>query len=339
MAKFKIIQTDDPSQYKEQIKNLWNEYLTNTPNERFEWMLQGNPDGATIWFLAIEEGTNKLIGTINIMPRNVIQNNTILRSGFLGDYIVDKDHRAFGPGLKLPKIVTQSFSKLGFNLIFGIPNSNAVKVLQRAGLRKIKELNCYVKPIKFEKYFVKYMPPLFARVFSFAAEICLNVYYWEFLTPSTYVFEEINQINDSFDKVWDKLKKKSTDKLGNHESEYLKWRYLQNPLTRFRILVLRKEKNLEGYLIFSIGNNKMEIFDILTLEEKAVNALLRKVIQIAKKKDCQAIYFTVPEISKWPAKLKTYGFIDAKSSMQLCWLADKEISIDDWDFFQGDRNI
>jgi hypothetical protein len=341
MAKFKIIQTEDPSPYKKQIIAFWDEYLTDTPHERFEWMMQGNPDGPTTWFLAVTEDTNELIGTINIMPRDVIQNNTIIRSGFLGDYIVDKNHRVFGPGLKLPKVVAQSCTNLGYNLIFAIPNSEAVKVLQRAGLKGVKELCCYVKPIKLAHYFEKYIPSLFSQLLSPLVEIGLSVYYKEFFTSSKYISDEVNQINDSFNRLWDKIKKCSTNKLGNHGLTYIKWRFLQNPLYRFKILVAREKgkEDLVGYIIFSINRNKLEIFDTLFLKEEVFIVLLKKVSLIARKDKCQGIYFTVPLKSKWPAKLKTHGFIDAKSSMKLCWLADKGISIDDWDFLQGDRNI
>lgn len=341
MSSYHIIQTENPEQFRDKIIAFWDEYLPGTPHKRYDWLTRGNPDGPAIWFLALLKDTNELIGTINVLPRTLIYNQLKIKSGILGDFTVHRNHRVFGPGLKLPKQVAQSFSDLGFDVILTIPNEKSKKAIQRAGLKQNILLKCYAKPIQISYYLKNYMPEIFAKVLSPIVELGLTTYFRDFWIPLSYRCDEIFKIDERFDRFWKKALKQPPKVLGNHSAAFLRWKVCNNPLSKYRFLTVKEKKyqEMSGYLVFKVENKKMEISDSVCLDKKGGGILIRSAVNIARKEKCQAIYFTVPEHGRWPSFLKSMGFMDSENNSSLHWLAGNDIDLKEWEFLQGDRNI
>ena len=49
-------------------------------------------------------------------------------------------------------------------------------------------------------------------------------------------FELATNVDESFDDFWAKIKSNPSELLGNRGSEYLNWRYCQNPDSKFQFL-------------------------------------------------------------------------------------------------------
>lgn len=341
MAKYKIIRTDDPSQYQEKIISFWDEYLADTPSNRFEWLMHGNPAGPAFWFLALAEKTDELIGTLSLMPKDIHWNSRTFHGVIMGDLMIHKKHRVYGPTLSLLKSATKLVFDHQLDFIYTIPNPDSSKVIERAGLESSVALHDYIKPINIGHYLVKYIPSFAAKTASLLASPFFHVFSKEIFTSAKGFFEVATIVDDSFDEFWEIFCNASKKVTGCYDLKYLRWRYCQNPLQPFQILTYRKSRKdtLSGYLIFTISNNGMVIYDILSLKEEYIYKMLKKAIQIAREKKLHAIYFTIPPKREWPRILKSFGFINAKASMQVCWLSDSKIPFDNWDFSQGDRNI
>ena len=101
MSKFKIFQ-DNPKKYKKEILSFWEEYLPGTSPKRLEWMNE-NPAGPVIWIFAVEEKTGKLAGTISLFPKQLFVNGKMVKAAILGDFMLHKKFRVFGPVLDLLK--------------------------------------------------------------------------------------------------------------------------------------------------------------------------------------------------------------------------------------------
>lgn len=341
MTKFKIIQTKDPSPYKDQIVNFWDEYLSHTPAERYDWLTEGNPAGKTIWFVAVLEDIDELIGVVTLLPKVIYFNNRAFSGAIMGDLMVHKDHRVFGPTIKLCKAAVNYVQDHNMDFIYTIPNADSIQIPHRVGLKESIELNCYAKLISISYYLNKYLPDFICKITAPLIELFFRLISKETYIRLTGIFNEVSESGSFFDELDQKVRNTSDSLISDHSSAYLKWRYYQNPLNSFRILTYREgsDKGLAGYIVFSEGNDSIEIYDMFCLKNEYVDYILKKIIQIARKKKCRAIYFTVPGKSQWPKKLFSYRFIDAKSRMKVCWMAYNGISLDNWDFFQGDRNI
>jgi len=342
MSRFKIVKLHDPVEYKETIKQFWDEYLTDTPYERYKWLESGNPAGKTIWFLAFKDGERELAGAINVMPKDVIIGGETIKIGLLGDYMVSKKFRVFGPAIHLPKAVMEDMDALGIKTIISIPNDDAKKVHQKAGICGLKMIHTYVKPIDLSYYFSKRIKTFPAEFFAGIASFLLKIFSKEPLVSSRGCFRETDLIDESFNVFWNEYKeKKRNGFISDHSSEYLKWRYLQNPLNKFRILTYCASENgkLEGYAILCPSGKGIYINDILVLNKKAANRLVKKIISIARKEKRQAVYMAFPPDSEWHDLLKYFYFVDAKFDLSLCYYSTSEMNLDGWVFLAGDRNI
>ncbi|MCW8909309.1 MAG: GNAT family N-acetyltransferase [Gammaproteobacteria bacterium] len=339
MARFKIIQSA-PAIYKEQIIDFWNENLPGTPVERFEWMLE-NPAGSAIWFFAFEEEKNELVGTISIMTRQMFLNKKPLKAGIVGDYMVSKAYRVFGPALSMQKKVLESMSLYGFDYVYTIPNDASLKMNERAGYINAVKLLHFVKPINSSRYFYKYFNSKLSAYIGYVFDFVLRIFSKESYLFSNNQCDEVESANDSFDVLWAEVKNLEKGLIGDHSSDYINWRYFKNPISSFRLLTLRSrsEEKLLGYLVFSIVDDKVDIYDILTLKKSYKDKLLKKVIQLARCEKCQSIYIRLPEVSKDITNLRKFMFFNADNDMAVL-VSGKEVSIfNQWLFTEGDRNI
>ncbi|HOD72900.1 MAG TPA: hypothetical protein PKO27_17925, partial [Deltaproteobacteria bacterium] len=121
MMSYHIKQTDNPEHYRDQIIRMWLECIPDALPFRYEWLTEGNPAGRTIWFLALDDRSQELLGFITLMPRRFVWNGRELLFGIMGDFVIKKQHRGFGPGMQLPGHVLRNASKLGFSLVYTIP--------------------------------------------------------------------------------------------------------------------------------------------------------------------------------------------------------------------------
>lgn len=340
MAKFKIVR-NDPTPYRQKIIKLWEEYLPGTPPGRFDWMNHGNPAGQAVWFFAFEEKSGDLAGFISIMPRDFFLNGRAIRAGILGDFVVTNNYRVFGPGLQLPKTAIKSSYDLGFRFIYTIPNSESKKIMERAGFTDIGFVYYLAKPITVSHYLKKKMHPLLVKYAAPLIESGLRILSRETYAWTGGVFQEVSTIDQSFDLLWEKVKMIQPGILGDHSSAYLKWRYLKNPQYQFHILTYKEKAggDLLGYVVYTIINETLEVFDIVAVDGNYIIKLLKKIVGFARQQKYHSIYLTVFKNNVWLKKLKTYRFFDTKYEMKLFLACDQGCLHENWLFFAGDRNI
>ncbi len=341
MAEFKIINTDDPSLYKDKIIKFWADYLPNTPAERFDWLLYGNRAGKTIWLIALLEKNQEFIGSVSLMPRDIFHNGNIFHGVIMGDLMIHADHRVYGPFMSLLKSAVKYALDNNFDFIYTIPNPSSMNVVGRLGFKQYMEIDTYVKPIKIGKYLEKYMPPFFAGLLSYLPEILSRIITRESCLLSRGSTREVFQADNNFDDLMKRYRENKGKLFGDHSSSYINWRYLNNPVLNFRILAyhVKKESELTGYIVFNQSDDKLSIYDIFPLEEDIVEQLLKALINLARKEKCKAIYFALPSQHKLTTIIKSYRFFNSKDTMKLYWIENNSLNLSKWCFFQGERNV
>ncbi|MCI0505907.1 MAG: hypothetical protein L0Z73_07315, partial [Gammaproteobacteria bacterium] len=258
MTRF-LIKESDPLQYKTEIVDFWKNYLPGTPPERFDWM-NSNPDGKPIWYLAFEKDSNKLAGTVSIMPRKMINNGKTLRAGIIGDFMIGDKYRVYGPALDLQKTVVASLKNHHLDFLYTLPNKASLKLNERTGLRNIADLDYYVKPIYVAYYLEKHVNHSIARVISPIVKVLLAIGSKETYMTNGGIYREVKDIDGSFDTLWNRIKEKRADLLSNRGAEYLRWRYLKDPLLDFQVITVQDKPDgeISGYIVFTIIDHKME---------------------------------------------------------------------------------
>jgi predicted acetyltransferase len=340
---YQIKYTEDPAQYKDQIKRIWQEFLPDTPPERYEWLSSSTCSaGCAKWFLALDEDSDALLGFITLLPRQFIWKGQEVLFGIMGDFVVDKRYRGFGPAMYLPRHVLKKAEELGFSLIYTIPYYGTIKHIERVGFRGKVHLGWLIKPLNFNKYirnrfasfFMNFTVSCFDRLIQ---SIFLNPV---FLGDS--YFEEVKNIGDEFDTFWEELKNNSNGVLGRRDSRYLTWRFFQNPLNKFRILTLRQKgsKKISGYVVFTMNNGKMDMYDIQYLQDKTRQLLIKQLIRIARTEKCEAIYILSVAGDRQFSTMKMFGFIPSEEEHALCYTSFiPGLTLESWKFLQNDRNV
>jgi hypothetical protein len=341
VSEFTVIQSDDPSRYKEEILGFWKEYLPGTAPGRFEWMSRGNPAGPACWFFALVEDTGEIAGLISLMPKMMSVDGNLVKAGIIGDYMVDRKYRLFGPNLKLMRALVESAPALGYEFIYGLPNYAAVKIVERVGMKRVDNICTYVKLIKVASHLKNRLPVVLANLVTIPARLILRLFLKELFVSSSGV-EEVTETDESFDILWEKVRGSVPGLVSDRSASFISWRYLQNPLNRFRLIVYRGETQqvLSGYSVFCITeDNELWIYDIFSLGRDIENRMLKRLIEIAREDRCRSIIFSVLCGGGWGRRLWHFGFLRAKSRMALYCAGGQRLPLDSWEFFSGDRNI
>ena len=340
MAKF-IIEQRDPAPYRGEIIKFWKEYLPGTPAERLDWMSKGNPAGPARWFLAFEEVSGELAGTLSVMPKKMSVNGKPLMSGIMGDLMVSKKYRVFGPGPLLPKTLVKSQADLGLDLIYTVPNEDSIKICEHSGFRNVAKVLNLVKPLSLRYYIEKYMPSMLCRLFPTFLELVLKSLSRETYFSVDGIIEEEHRVDSSFDALWEKVRHNNTLLIGDRSPQFLEWKYFQNPQYCFRLLTYRHKSDgsLLGYVFFSSGENKLGIFDILVVKRRYLYGLLKKVVSIARLEGCHAIYIGITDMNPLIPLLKRCFFLNAGGDYNVMAIYNGKWSPHGWGLMSGDRNI
>lgn len=340
MDRFTVSQID-PIQYKDQILKLWEEYLPGTPPGRLEWMHLGNPAGSTIWFCAFDNKTNEMAAVISVMPKEFILNGKPIRAGILGDFMVGNKYRVFGPNLILPKTVLSNLANLGFKFIYTIPNTESVKLIKRVGFKNAGTLYNMIMPLDTRYYLKKYLNAITAIILAPLLRLGLKIISKETYISATGIFEEAVEIDESFNSLWNNIGQNESNMFGKSGSNYLKWKYFQNPLYKFRILTYRenRKEDLSGFIAFTIDQRRLLIFDLMTVDKKSAYKLLKKIIGIGRNEKCLSVNAEILESNALFPILRSCRFFDAKNYAALYSFGEFDWPSQNCNFFAGDRNI
>jgi hypothetical protein len=342
MASFEIVRTDDPSAYRGQILRLWEKNLPGTPAERFEWMREGNPAGPTTWFLAFEEGSGEIAGTVTIMPRRLYRGGRQYMAGIMGDFMVDAAHRVFGPNLMLVRAALNSLGDLGLSFIYTVPNESSRKVTEHVGVRYVTALDCWARPLDYGFYLRKRLPAPVASLLSPAAGAAFRISSRETWMSFAGEVEETPDIGKDFEGYWERLRDGAEMLTGERSAAYLRWRYQANPLYRFRFLACRKRGSgeMSGFTVFCTREeNKLDVYDLQADDGGSFDALVRALIEAGRAMRSQAVYIIAPRWSSSLARLGKFRFLDTKDTLQLGFFGGQDLSLEEWHFMSGDRNI
>ncbi len=349
MKKYTFIQTEDPDKYKAQIVKFWTEYLKGTPADRFRWLTSGNPFGKTIWILTFTNDSEELIGLVTLMPKRVFYKSKIYHGAIMGDLMIHRDHRVFGPVLNLLKKAVAIVNNNQLDFIYTMPNFDSLKIIQKAGLKNRIDIGVFIKPINTRYFLKRHLPKMIPRrlesfiLFSSSImKLFISLLSRQTYVPASGEFLLSDSVPEHLDHVWEKhIDPKASKVFSLRNQNYLQWRYQQNPTRKYSILVHKNHNNEKpfGYAIYSIKNNKLIIHDMLCLNNKSKIQIIKKIEKIAKQQSSHAVYFSKSISNSGKDPIQKYGFMKSNDRTSIFWIARPELSFEGWDFVEGDRNI
>jgi len=340
MAKFKIIQAD-PSQFKTEILSFWKEYLPETSPARLEWM-ERNPAGSAIWLFALEGKTGGLAGTISLFPKQLFYKGQIIHAAILGDFMLHKKFRVFGPALDLLKEAIARQEKGQFDFLYTVPNLQSKKIAERAGFRSIGKLYSLIRPLQCDFYLKERCGSLSAKILGKLVSLLLDVFSWIPSVGKSIVVEEMNWHDIALDEFCRKSReKKPAVMAGDCSRAYFNWRFRQNPEVEFYIYSWRNRIGgpIQGVFIVSLNQQRIELYDIIALEDKYILPILGEISKIYNKQKCVAIYSSIFKNNPLLPLMKKGCFFDTKDQVKIYTYPDEILETKCWAFTSADRNI
>lgn len=311
MRKYTIIKADVKSN-KNDILEVLEKNLPDVSEQRFAWNCEECPQGNAQWWLAKEDGTKAFVGSGALFPRNIWVNGRLVYAGIAGDFAVNKEHRAFGPALKLQKVIQDDMHELGFKFIYGTPNELSKVLFLKAGYVILGKHKKFVKILKTE-YKHKTHLPLLARkkIFSKISDFIIKKFSKEnsYQRPPGFSVEMPEYFDERFDNLCAEACRQYKV-VGDRNAAFLNWRYKQSTYQNYKIFTLIKSGGLlAGYVVYYIQENMCRVVDLMFINSDGIaDCLLAEFLLHLRKCGLGSVTLHYLGGDHLMGKLKTFNF-------------------------------
>lgn len=309
----------NPEKHRDAILALWGENLAKSFKERFNWFYEQNPAGPAKTWLTFENNNKQdIIGCGSLYPRLIKINGKDIRIGIAADFAINKNHRVFGPALKIQRVISGSSNTAGFKFVFAFPNNASKGVFSRVGYRVVGQVTNWNKLLNVEQKISNYIK---IKVFTSLLGFLINQVIWlldfrhQFFKPLTMVTETLDACDERFDTLWSRAQS-NFNIIGERSSAYLNWRYIKWKGDQYKLFCLfNKEKSdLMGYLVYNVQDKIALVRDIFTIDfNKTPDYLLVEFFKQMRKDRLSSISITYLGSQVFKDKLKKFNFFERET--------------------------
>ncbi|MCU7904536.1 MAG: hypothetical protein KZQ76_01555 [Candidatus Thiodiazotropha sp. (ex Epidulcina cf. delphinae)] len=343
--------TKADSEYnKDDVIALCSRNLSPLSGDRYNWKYIVNPDGkADVWLTHVDS-EEVPVGALSVFPRKISVLGQDLLGGILGDYSLSEEHRTLGPALSLQKNIIESFSGLKYNFLYTIPNDKSRLVMKRAGYALIGHNLWLTKPVKTISFVQQRVSNgVLAKIISYPLDILLKIKSKQLIryTPKGCEFEKLTFFDKRFDFFWEKTKSQFPV-IENRESEYMNWRFINNPSRQYNILALTTSdrKEILAYIVSYDRENRTYIADFLFTEPgKNMSNILRE-FTFCLKKEIEAVSLVYFGSAKIVDLLRRHNFLLTNDKAPLLgYMGDQAVLAEtirdreNWHFIENDEDV
>ena len=345
MHSYKIIPFNIET-HKKALISLWEENLSGSSEERFNWLYNQNPYGKVKTLLA-QNTKGEIVGCASLYPNNLYIEGREYITWTGNDFAIRKDCRVFGPAILLQKALIDLSQKDKLDFTFAFPNAASTGVFKRIGFKEIGAAKCWSRPlISKNKFLKKNINHIASLVFAFFIDTFLRGFDWgySFLHFRRFIFKVRVSSDSQFDVFWEKSKKnyKITTV---RSSNYLNWRYTDHVKEKYSYFcAYNKDNELSGYIIYTIIENVALVADVFT---SGINSdfdyLIIEFCRAMRKKEIEAVTLSFLENTELIKRLRKLLFFKSSgvrfyyNKMSIC--GDFLCSRDRWIIYDGDMDI
>jgi len=307
------IQKADLSTHKGCLQDLWQRNFEGVESKRYEWIYENNPGGEPIVFLLKHDEKDSFVGAISMFPRTVHALDKKIKAYICGDMVVDVQHRALGPAVKLLKAAINHCQQEEQCLLISFPNQKSGPVTLRVGFKVLANVTQMTRVIRTEAYLKRqFKSKMLTRLLSLPTDWLMQLRY-----DASLLFKQLNyscEIKNSFDESFDALlieQSKNYSFVGSRTVKYLNWRINQSPYKKYQTFVVRskKQQRISGYIAFSINDNRVEIIDFASDgQTETIQVLFHLFLKYQKTQKCDAVSLAFAGGSGLINLLKRRGF-------------------------------
>lgn len=300
--------------HKQDIIDIWEKNYPGTIIPKYEWLYERNPAGRAHVWLVRHSASSLNVGTTAVFPREFLVNGKKILAGIAGDFLINREHRSLGPALILQKAVLSFVQNGNMAFVYGFPNEKSVPVLKRVGFRILGEKTRMVKILSFRDLLDARFGRPAARVLGPILDCISKVRsssVWDKKNRG-YRSEEVSNIHD-FLEFFSDIGFKGFLIHGNRTAEYLKWKFVNSPLSKNKLFALLDEKSgkPKAYLVYRCLENTVEIRDFSYTKERGIlEGLVLDFVKHAASLGADRVEVTILRSKQLVRQFVNLGFYD-----------------------------
>lgn len=292
-------------------------YLTPLSNEdRFDWLYSQNPHGPTRAWLARDGETGEVVGTSAAFSRKAILDGIEKHGWVLGDFCMADKYRTLGPALQLQRATLKEVeSDETSDFYYDFPSREMMAVYKRCSIAAATQMVRLAKPLRFHpKRKERSDLRLWSQLSSVAGNFLLRTLDTRFTRAKPW---KIAPHEGSCGREFTALKGELSSSHGfavQRSAEYLNWRYLRHPSTRYEIITARSANELHGYLIFSREGKTASIAEWCVKRNRLLKVLIWELIRKLRKTEIMTLNAFLPKTDSRIPLFRSMGFWRRESS-------------------------
>jgi hypothetical protein len=312
-------------------------------DSRFDWLYLRNPSGQARAWTALNEA-GQIVGAAAAFPRLMWVDRTLRRGWVLGDLCVAPHSRSMGPALLLQRACLKSLATDEDPIWFDFPSRSMMAIYRRLGISATAHHVRYSKLFRIDKKAEKYISnKSVRRGVSRLANLALRFQRLPYKVPRGL---EVTAHDGVFGEEFTALDSATADSLtirGLRTAEYLNWRYLENPFSRYRVVVARHGAQLLGYAVLEISESNWILADFQAIDEGVtIPSLLRHLDRLAEGCGADSISAPIMESATIVKHFRAAGFYVRETQPIVTSAGNQETSADAnpgliWSLTHGDR--
>jgi len=280
---------------------------------RFEWSLAGNPYGKPRAWLAMDESSGKVIGSVSAFPRRVLINGKPALAWNGGDTSIDQQFRTLAPALKLRRAIKECVDRGEMRFLYSHPVDRMRAVLEKVGHIVIGKLARHGVILRFDRFAQNAVGGnFFATTLARAANPLLQAWSWRgnlaHRNGAAVRLQTENRFGDEYDALFEGAAK-NHPVISERSAQFLAWRFSQNPLHRdWRIFRLEAENRLRGYAVVDFTGDGARILDFLVEDQAGdLGTLLIGVIRELRPKGICSVSVRANDHNPILSLLRSFG--------------------------------
>lgn len=317
-------------EYKEgdekEIISLFNQiFVADRDKKYWQWQYIENPVKKPV--IIIAEDDSGIVGQCTLLPTYMIVKDKEMLSGQSIDTMLKEGYRGKGIHKEMANKSYEIGIGNGIRFRIGFPSQLAIRgLLGGIGGSFVTDINLYISPYKIDNFLISIVKSKFiAKVLSIPAFLIMKIIFREakLKIRENYTFKEVNEFNEEFDKLWDKIKINSQI-MSKRDSKFLNWRIKEHPKIDYKTFGAYFNGELAGYVILKVEvrsiREKYEIklgsiVDIVGINEEVVSALYYKSKEFFKQENTDFVVAWITDSMKYRDLFTKLGFIKSKSKI------------------------
>ncbi len=350
VRRYSIIRADIEKN-RDDILPLLERNLRDISAKRYDWLYSASPHGNACCWLAMDRDSERFVGSASLFPRRLYVGGAAVRAAIAGDFAVDREHRAYGPALRLQRTIREALGECGLDVIYGVPNRLSERIFLRIGYSGLGRFGRFVKVLKAEYKRGQYIPPApLTRVFSSVIDLWFKGFSREagYRRPEGLSVEEPASFDERFDRLWERALPQFAI-IGVRDSRALNWRFKGSPHHDYRVhaVVDGDGGGVGGYIVYFLENNACYIADVLFIDSERIrDALFAEFVIKMRERGVGLLSVRCLGGGLLEKQLRRFGFFPVKeedSNVVLC--ADPKsthapmlLKRENWYFLDGDTD-